>query len=143
MSEDRKKLLELMEELSFPLSPEELIQNVQEMNDEDVAKLVLLYTDVASYERDLETYIKEEHPEEYKRLSDEREEILKKKDEEKLYDLERKQEEEDILLDSEDVKAEREIEEIVKEQESIADLVEGIVSDVEDAAKTAEKTAIE
>ncbi len=130
MDENRKRLLELMESLNFPLTSEEAEEKVKGLTDEEVKDLVSVYSDVVEYEDALEDYVREYNPDEYKKLVDERDENIKKKDKESNYDLERAQEDEDIKLDSEDIKAEREIEDIVKEQEDGAELVEEIQKDL-------------
>lgn len=136
MDDNRKKLLELMEDLSFPLTPEEAEEKVKGLTDEEVTDLVSVYSDVVNYEEALEDYVRENNPEEYKRLVDARDAEIKKKDKEYSYELEKAQEEEDIELDSVDIKTEREIEEIVKEQEAGVELLEGIQEDVDTALKT-------
>lgn len=130
MDENRKKLLELMESLNFPLTPYEAEEKVKGLSDDEVKDLVSVYSDVVEYEDALEDYVREYNPDEYKKLVDERDENIKKKDKESSYDLERAQEDEDIKLDSEDIKAEREIEDIVKEQEEGVELVEEIQNDL-------------
>jgi len=57
MDDNRKKLLELMEDLSFPLNPEEAEEKVKGLTDEEVIDLVLVYSDVVNYEDALEEYV--------------------------------------------------------------------------------------
>jgi hypothetical protein len=138
MDQQRNKLLELMETLSFPLTEAEMQEKVKGLTDEEVTDLISVYSDVVEYEDALEDYVRENNPEEYKKLLDERDQSIKKKDKEVLYDLEKIQEEEDIKLDAEDIKLEREIEEAVSEQETVAELMEGIQEDVSKALVTSE-----
>jgi hypothetical protein len=131
MDEQRKKLLELLETLNFPLTPDEMEEKVKGLTDEEVADLVSVYTDIVKYEDELEDYVRDYHPDEYKKLVDEREEIIKKKDKEELYELEREQENIDIELDAKDAKTQREVEEIVSGQERNADVLEKLEEDIE------------
>jgi hypothetical protein len=131
MDDKRKELLELMETLSFPLSAEEMEAKVKSLTDEEVDDLVSVYSDIVKYEDAVEDYVREYHPEDHKKLTDEREESIKKKDKEVLHDLEREQEDIDIELDSRDIKTEREVEELVSGQEKNADFLEKIEDEIE------------
>lgn len=131
MDEQRKKLLGLMKTLSFPLTAEEMEEKVMGLTDEEVTDLVSVYSDVVEYEDALEDYVREYHPDEYQKLADEREENIKKKDKDELYELEREQEKVDLELDARDAKIEREIEETVTDQERNADAINKLEEDIE------------
>lgn len=131
MDDKRKELLELMETLSFPLTAEEMEAKVKSLTDEEVDDLVSVYSDIVKYEDAVEDYVREYHPEDHKKLTDERQESIKKKDKEVLHDLERQQEDTDIELDARDIKTEREVEELVSGQEKNADFLEKIEDEIE------------
>ncbi len=136
MDEQRQKLISLMEELKTPLTSEEAENMVKHFNDQEIANLVEVYSELVEYENSLEDFVRESNPEEYDRLVTEREEKIKKIDSDYEYKLEKSQEQEDINLDSLDIKEERIIDSVVHPDEELAQLVEDIERDIEAALDT-------
>ncbi len=137
MEENRKKLLELMENLNFPLTGKDAEDAVVKLSDQEVMDLISIYSDMDDYETRVDDFFRENAPQEYSKILKENEESLKKKDTELLEEERQIEEKEGYDLDatySEELKT---IEEIAKDEESIAKVAENIDRGFDDIAKVA------
>lgn len=136
MDEKRKKLVELIETLSLPVTRQEAMATVKDLTDEEVEKLLSIYTHVDEYENDLEDFVRETNPQAYNELIEKHQENLKKNETEYLSKLDTIRESEDINLDAEEAKEEREIEEIATTEENTAKVFESMSEDIDKVLKT-------
>ena len=133
MDEKRTKLIEMMKALNLPLTDKKAEETVSDLSEDEVDHLVTFYSEVIDYENQVEDFVRQYAPDKYEKLVSERDEKIKKKESDFEYELEKLQEEKDILLDSEEIKKEREIEEVAGKIESDAEELEGLQNDITNA----------
>ena len=95
MSENRKRLLELIEILKLPLSYSEAQEHVNKLDEEDVNQLVSTYEDILNYENAVSESVRNTNPKKNKDLNDEYYERLDKAEGKYLENLENLQKEYD------------------------------------------------
>lgn len=95
MSENRKRLIELIEILKLPLTKSEAEEHASKLSDEDVNALISTYEDILNYENAVSESVRNTNPKKSNDLNGEYYEILNKAESKYLENLEKLQEEYD------------------------------------------------
>jgi len=116
MDAKKKRLLELIEELNFPIPPGEAEGGVQKLSEEDLDILIRTYEAIRSYREDLEDFLQKEDPKKYAEIMDKYYQDMEEA-EKKYAEDSQKGVEEDQKLDLAEAKAEKSMDETVEEFE--------------------------
>lgn len=95
MSENRKRLIELIEVLKLPLTQAEIDEHVSKLSDEDVSGLISTYEDILNYENAVSESVRFSNPKYSLDLENQYYEKLDKAEAKYLENLEKIQEEYD------------------------------------------------
>ncbi len=117
MDTKKKRLLELVEDLNFPIPPEEAKECVEKLNEGDLNTLIKTYEAILNFREDLEDTVREENPEKYEEIMDKYHRDMEEAWIKYAKDSQKEAEGEDQRLDLAEAKAEKSIEEAVEEFE--------------------------
>ncbi|MBU0569984.1 hypothetical protein KKB40_04355 [Patescibacteria group bacterium] len=126
MNNKQQRLLELIEEMKVPLTPEEARAHVEKLSDEEVEKLISIYEDIQVREDEIDEAAKQADPEEYAKLEKEYKEKVEKLDKKYKEDVRKIDEESDDELDKLEAEAKKKTEEVLKKMDSELDEMEGL-----------------
>jgi hypothetical protein len=126
----RKKLLKLIDDLNFPMMPEEAKEHVEKLSDEEVDKLILLYTDIKKYQRAIEKVAREADPKEYIKTEEEYENKMAKIDEDYEKEMEAIQKKQDDEFDRIEAEVLKKTDEAIGKQNEDLDEIEKAHSDL-------------
>ena len=115
MDEKRKRLLELVEELKFPLLSEEAKENAEKLSEEDLDLLLHTYEDLKTYRAEIGTAARNVNPEKYKKVQEYYQKKMLDLDLEYADKLEEVQSEEDKELEKIEAEEEGKIDKTTQE----------------------------
>lgn len=143
MEEKKKRILQLIEELDFPLVPEEAKEHLEKLSEGDIDELISAYEAILDHRKSVEELAKLSDPEAYKKIQDEYNKKLEQADVEYLKEMGKIQEEEDNERDRIEEEAEKKIDETVNafldEVGQIEDTSNELASKIELAAMKSEQ----
>jgi hypothetical protein len=129
MDEKRRRLLQLVEELDFPIPPDEAREDAEKLTEEDLDKLLEAYEAVRVYREELENSVREADPEKYAEIMEDYHNKMLDAELEYADNSEKGNKDEDQQLEAAEDKAEQNIDTAVN------DFEQGI-EDVEDVSET-------
>ena len=109
MEEKKKRLLQLADELNFPLVPEEAREHLEKLSEDEIDELISDYEAVLNYRKSLEEEAKQSDPKKYQKIQDEYEKNLEKAELDYLEQMEKVQAEEDVEREKIEETAEKKI----------------------------------
>lgn len=115
MEEKKKKLLELIEKLRLPISPWDANERASGLSEEELDKLIAMYSELKDYEDDVDDFIAEVAPDEYRKAYDEYLDKLEDIDEALLMEGEKKRQQLDEKLDKIESEASEQIDKATDE----------------------------
>jgi superfamily I DNA and/or RNA helicase len=130
MNKNRKKLLDLIENLKLPLAPQQAKKTVGKLSDEEVELLVSAYKDVKEGQQTIEEIAKLIAPKKFEKIEKEYHQKMANLDEEYLQEMEKIQKESDEELDALEEKAGRKLDEAIQKQDSEIDGIERLHDDL-------------
>ena len=134
MDEKRKRLLELVEELNFPIPPDEARESAEKLSEEDLDTLLETYEAVAVYREELENSVRDQDPKKYAEIMEDYQKKMLDAELEYADKFEESQKEEDEKIEGAENKAEQNIDNTVekfeKSMQEVEDVSESITSKV-------------
>ena len=113
MEEKKKRLMDLIGELKFPLLPEEVKEHMEKLSENEIDELVSEYEAILEYRKSLEEEAGLSDPEKYNQIQEEFNKKLQQVDEDYINGMEKIQAEEDEEMDRIEEEAEKKIDETV------------------------------
>jgi hypothetical protein len=126
MNDKQKRLLELIEKMKVPMTPEEAVRHVEKLSDEEVEKLISIYEDVQVREDEIDKAAKKADPKKYERIEREHEIEIEKLEKKYKKDMRKIDEESDNELDRLETEAKKKTDEALKKMDSELGEMEGL-----------------
>lgn len=132
MDKNRKKLLDLIETLKLPLTPEEASQNLEKLTDKEVQALISVYEEIQDAQLATEELAQRVDPQKAEEINKQYQQKIAKLDQEHVREMEKIQQEGDEELDQLEKETTQKLKETVKNQELAVNEAEKLHDDLMD-----------